>query len=315
MAESVKIVIPPAVSPFVKPDTPVEQRLRGAGGIPSLLPREELMLLFCLSKDKDPQVKDLALSSLAGLSTERISCIEGWDDLHPAVLHAVALSHGADLRVRELILHHPLVAETTKKHLLSIPPDDSPQTPLADQPVPATFDEADEDGLHDDSSEGPSLADSEDPDDPDDLDEEKEGEEFLSKYQIAQVMGIGEKIKMALTGDKEWRKILIKDSNKLVSSGVLKNPRITEPEVLNVLKSGTVNDEIMRLICANKEWVKNYPIRKALVENPKTPLANALRFLGTLNDKDISGYAKSRNISSVLSTQAKRMILSKQNKR
>jgi hypothetical protein len=124
-------------------------------------------------------------------------------------------------------------------------------------------------------------------------------------------MGIGEKIKMALTGDKEWRKILIKDSNKLVSGGVLKNPRITEPEVLNILKSGSMNDEIMRLICANKEWVKNYPIRKALVENPKTPLANALRYLGTLNEKDVANYAKSRNVSSVIATQAKRMLLNK----
>ncbi len=67
----------------------------------------------------------------------------------------------------------------------------------------------------------------------------------------------------------------------------------------------------MRLICANKEWVKNYQIRKALIENPKTPLANALRYLGTMNEKDVAGYAKSRNISSVVSTQAKRMLLNK----
>jgi hypothetical protein len=125
------------------------------------------------------------------------------------------------------------------------------------------------------------------------------------------MMGIGEKIKMALTGDKEWRAILIKDANKLVSAGVIKNPRITDGEILTILKVGVQNDEIVRLICANKEWVKNYLIRKALISCPKTPLPNALRYLATMNEKDLAGYAKSKNISSVLSTQAKRMLLSK----
>ena len=149
------------------------------------------------------------------------------------------------------------------------------------------------------------------------LDEELEesgtatDDEYRSKYQMSQSMGISEKIKTALTGDKEWRAILIKDANKLVSGAVVKNPRITDAEILNILKVGVQNDEIIRTICDNKEWVKNYRIRKALVECPKTPLPNALRFLSSLNEKDIAGYAKSKNISSVISTQAKRIIMNK----
>jgi hypothetical protein len=140
---------------------------------------------------------------------------------------------------------------------------------------------------------------------------DEDDEQFLSKYKIAMVMGISEKIKMSLTGDKEWRAILVKDTNKLVSAGVIKNPRITDGEILTLLKVGVQNDEIIRLICANKEWIKNYLIRKALVICPKTPLPNALRYLATLTEKDIAVFAKSKNISSVLSTQAKRILLSK----
>jgi hypothetical protein len=128
-------------------------------------------------------------------------------------------------------------------------------------------------------------------------------------------MGISEKIKMALSGDKEWRSILVRDGNKLVSGSVLKNPRISEAEILRILMLGVQNDEVIRLICANREWVKNYRIRKALIDCPKTPLANSLRYLTQLHDKDLARYAKSRNISSVISTQAKRMILAKQKKR
>jgi hypothetical protein len=136
-------------------------------------------------------------------------------------------------------------------------------------------------------------------------------EEFLSKYKIAQTMGISEKIKMALTGDKEWRSVLVKDANKLVSGGVIKNPRITDAEVLALIKSGIQNDEIMRLICANREWIKIYNIRKALILNNRTPVQNAMRYLDTMGEKDLASFAKSKNISSVISTMAKRILLNK----
>ena len=139
----------------------------------------------------------------------------------------------------------------------------------------------------------------------------EEEEEYRSKYQQAQAMGVGEKIKMALTGDKEWRSILIRDSNKLVNSAVVKNPRITEPEILTISKSVIQNDEILRVICQNKEWIKNYEIRRALVLNNKTPLPVALRFMGFMTEKDLSAMGKSKNISSVIANQARRMLSNK----
>jgi len=149
-------------------------------------------------------------------------------------------------------------------------------------------------------------------DEPDHSDEPDQiSEEFQSKFKMAQSMGIGEKIKTALTGDKEWRSILIKDANKLISGGVIKNPRITEAEVLAMIKTGIQNDEIMRLICANREWIKKYNIRKALITNNRTPLQNAMRYLDTMGEKDLASFAKSKNISTVISTMAKRILLNK----
>ncbi|RQW76769.1 MAG: hypothetical protein EHM51_02940, partial [Geobacter sp.] len=139
----------------------------------------------------------------------------------------------------------------------------------------------------------------------------EDSEEFQSKYKMCQQMGISEKIKFALTGDKEWRAILIRESNKLVSGAVVKNPRISDAEILTIAKSKIQNDEIMRMICMNKEWTKIYAIRKALVENNRTPLPSALRFMSTLTVKDLAGLAKSKNITTVLSTQARRLLSAK----
>ena len=287
MSDPVKMMIPAAVATFVRPGTALDERLRGAEGQIDLPPHEQVLLLFCLGKDSAPQVRELATVSFAALQQDQICGALAEVEQHPALLHSLALHHGSNPMVRSALLAQPGLADVTRELLQSLEVD------------PDTSDGVDE-----------SVADEGEAADLEDV-QEPEGEEFFSKYKLAQVMGIAEKIKMALTGDKEWRKILIKDSNKLVSSGVIKNPRITDPEVLTIVKSGSPNDEVMRLICANREWVKNYTIRKALIENPKTPLANALRYLGTMNEKDLSSYAKSRNISSVVATQAKRLLLNK----
>jgi hypothetical protein len=95
----------------------------------------------------------------------------------------------------------------------------------------------------------------------------------------------------------------------MVSGSVIKNPRITDAEVLNIAKSAVQNDEIIRSICAKKEWIKIYQIRKALVENSKTPLPFALRFLASLSEKDLASLSKSKNVSSVIVSQARRAIM------
>jgi len=282
----------------------VQERLRGAGGAVDLPPRELLLLLFCLGKDSDEEVRTLAASSMASLDPGQLCAALDGGEYHPAILHAVALNCGATSVVRTVLLGRPELPDVTREFLQTL----QAALPETEEAGAAEADTGlvpmDAEELLQEEEFAEAGCDQE-------AEADEGDEEYLSKYQLAQEMGIGEKIKMALTGDKEWRKILVKDANKLVSAGVLKNPRMSEPEVLTLLKSGVQNDEIMRLICANKEWVKNYQIRKALIENPKTPLANALRYLGTMNEKDVAGYAKSRNISSVVSTQAKRMLLNK----
>lgn len=298
MSEPVKITIPAAVAAFVRPGTPLEERLRGAEGQPSLPPREQVLLLFCLSKDAEPQVRERSAASWQALDQGLLCEALAEGGFHQALLHNLALAHGHNPQVRARLLSLPALADLTRELLASQAA--AQEAPEVDEAEGGT------DQLASVSQPGDAATGIDDADE-----EEPAGEEYLSKYSLAQSMGISEKIKMGLTGDKEWRKILVKDANKLVSSAVIKNPRITESEVLTIIKSGSPNDEVMRLICANKEWVKNYPIRKALIENPKTPLGNALRYLGTMNEKDLSGYAKSRNISSVIATQAKRMLLNK----
>jgi hypothetical protein len=234
---------------------------------------DRLMLLFCLSKDADPTVKARALASLENVPAVIITDFAESPNPHPLMLNAL---------------------RTVCRNFPALSSDFACPLPPEDDEIEVPYDELDPDTESEDQ-------------DP----VNEEDEQFLSKYKMAQMMGIGEKIKMALSGDKEWRSILVKDSNKLVSGSVVKNPRITEAEILTLVKSGIQNDEIMRLICANKEWIKVYKIRKALVENNRTPVQNASRYLSSMDVKDLAYFAKSKNIATVISTLAKRLLLVK----
>jgi hypothetical protein len=124
-------------------------------------------------------------------------------------------------------------------------------------------------------------------------------------------MSVGQKIKLALTGDKTIRNMFITSSNKMISTAVMKNPRLTVEEVVKVANSKTTSDDIMRLIARNKEWTKNYNIRMAMIMNPKSPIQVALRMIDSLNIRDLEKVAKSRYISNVISGSADRMLVKK----
>lgn len=281
MSEKIKMKISPAVAAYVRPGTSPETRLAGCVAAAGLPPFERVTLLFCLSKDPESQVKSAAAKELELLPEDVIGVYAESENAHPSVLEMLS-------RIGQ--------ARLPAQGALSDPPDlTGLQEGIDEAPDGETDQEPEEEVAGEEDDEPVNV----------------EDEEFLSKYKIAQLMGIGEKIKMALSGDKEWRSILVKDANKLVSGSVIKNPRITDAEVLTLVKSGIQNDEIMRLICANKEWIKNYNIRKALISNNRTPVQNAMRYLDSMGEKDLASFAKSKNISSVISTMAKRILLNK----
>lgn len=126
-------------------------------------------------------------------------------------------------------------------------------------------------------------------------------------YKQILSMKVSHKIKLALKGNKEARGILIKDSNKLVCTAVLKNPRITEGEVAVIAASKSAIEDLLRLIGANSQWMRNYQIKVALINNPKCPNQLSQKILPMLYDKDLGALCKSRGIPSALKQSAERL--------
>ena len=124
-------------------------------------------------------------------------------------------------------------------------------------------------------------------------------------------MTVAQRVKLALRGNKDARMILLHDSNKLIRRLVMNNPRISEEELLMLAKDRNTDEEILRTIADHRDWMKVYALRAALVENAKTPAPKALQLLVTLGDREIARLAKSKNVPSVIATQARKVHFQK----
>ena len=144
---------------------------------------------------------------------------------------------------------------------------------------------------------------------------EKEGEQpekALPQSLYARIlnMGVHEKIKLALRGNKDARTILIREPIRLIRRCVLQNPRITDGEVIAIARNRSADEELLRMINDKREWVRNYQVRHALATNPKTALPIALRHVASLTEKDLRFIAKSKNVPHGVAIQARRILLS-----
>ena len=144
-----------------------------------------------------------------------------------------------------------------------------------------------------------------------DDDAELDDAQASSVWAMVQNMSVFDKIKLARLGNKEARGLLVRDPNKLVASAAVRSPKVTDLEVIAFAKSRNVTDEVLRIIAASREWTRNYQVKLALSGNPKTPQPAAVKFLNYLQDKDLKNLMKSKEVSSVISTQCRRILQKK----
>jgi len=129
-----------------------------------------------------------------------------------------------------------------------------------------------------------------------------------SILQKIQTLSVSERLQLAMKGGREIRGILIKDTNKEVMLGVLDNQKITDTEVEMIARSRSINDEALRRIAKNREWLKNYAIVFALVTNPKTPPGISVGLVGNLKTKDLVILERNKNVPDVVRSAGKRLL-------
>lgn len=136
-------------------------------------------------------------------------------------------------------------------------------------------------------------------------------DEIRSMEALIRDMSPGKKIKLAYLGNRESRSILLRDSNKMVASAVVKSGRMSDGEGLAAAANRNLAADVVREVASNREWVRKYPFQVALVNNPKCPPSVAMAFIRTLNRNDLQALTRNRNIAGAINQAAIRLYREK----
>lgn len=136
--------------------------------------------------------------------------------------------------------------------------------------------------------------------------EQSEDDAVRSAYKKILGLNTAQKAVLAMKGNREERVILVRDTNKVVALGVLKNPRLTELEVEAIARMRNVSDEVLRSVGISREWSKVYSIVSSLVRNPRTPPGVSTNFVTRLNTKDLKTLAGDKGVPEIIRRMAKK---------
>jgi hypothetical protein len=132
-------------------------------------------------------------------------------------------------------------------------------------------------------------------------------EDRLTLEKKIAAMSVGQRVKLAYMGNKEVRNLLVRDSNKMVAVAVIKSGRCTDGEIASFATNRNLPDDVMREIASNPEFTRKYPVKVALVNNPKTPVSTGMTIVPFLQRKDLHDLCHNHNISSAVSQLARRL--------
>jgi hypothetical protein len=130
----------------------------------------------------------------------------------------------------------------------------------------------------------------------------------LSMLQKIAQMRVGDRIKLAMRGNREERMVLIRDRSKLVSVAVLESPKVTDSEMEGYAALKNVQETVLRAISNKRNYIKNYGVLRALVNNPKTPLDVALPLVAHLLLKDQHALAVNKNMNETVRKMAMKIF-------
>ena len=137
----------------------------------------------------------------------------------------------------------------------------------------------------------------------------------VNLFQKIQEMSASEKLRLAIFANREVRNLLIHDPKKMVSLAVLKNGKVNESEALQYAQRKDLSEDVILTIAKDQKWKKNYPIKLAVVSNPKTPLSVSISLLAHLQDRDLKLLSRANDVSSALKRKAQEILLKKRSGR
>lgn len=135
-----------------------------------------------------------------------------------------------------------------------------------------------------------------------------EPDEEASKDVLVRLtaLPVAQRIRVAFRGTREERLFLVRDTNRLVSTAVLKSPKTNEADAEAIANMKSVSEDVLRAVSQRREWMKKYSLMSAIVRNPRSPIDVTLPLVLRLSPRDQTTLSTDRNVPEAVRVTAKR---------
>ena len=140
---------------------------------------------------------------------------------------------------------------------------------------------------------------------------DKQERERISTVQKIAGLSVGQRVQLAMKGNKDERFVLIRDGAKIVSLAVLESPKLGDNEVELFASMKNVQEDVLRAISRKRKFMKNYSVARILANNPRCPLDVALSLVSHLYVNDLRGLSMNKNVSDTVRKLALKMFKDK----
>jgi hypothetical protein len=118
------------------------------------------------------------------------------------------------------------------------------------------------------------------------------------------MLTLGERKSLARTHRRDQIALLLRDPHPAVVTILLDNPHITETDVVRMSALRPASPESLARIAAHAKWSVRHAVKRALVQNPSTPLADAIRIATTLRASELAELAADASLPEPLRAHA-----------
>jgi hypothetical protein len=119
---------------------------------------------------------------------------------------------------------------------------------------------------------------------------------------------LGERKALARTHRRDQLLLLLRDPHPDVVAILLDNPHVTESDVTRVASTRPAVPAALALVAAHVRWSVRHAVKRALVLNPATPLADAIRLATTLRAGELAEIAADASLPEPLRSHARDLV-------
>ncbi len=141
---------------------------------------------------------------------------------------------------------------------------------------------------------------------------EKKAKSVLQKIAA---LTVGERVQLAMKGNKDERFLLIRDGARVVPQAVLESPKLTDTEAEMFASMKNVQEVVFRGLSSKRKFVKNYRIQRNLAFNPKVPIDLALGLINNLLLSDLKSLSINKEVPDTVRKAALRLFVQKSDTR